>query len=195
MTLEPSIKTAVITVGLQVICFIIGYCFFLIKQKITKKDLLFHKKDLTEGMIKDKEIEVERSWLLLGEAERKKEEILNKIEGNEKEIKAEKEKTPMDLEKVKNLRIESELLGFAGEDKNGKIKYNSYIGNGKERRATAIGTIENEIENHRMEIEKAVMEREYLKVLLRAILKLIKKGAVKDFAKWEKELVKKGFIK
>lgn len=190
---DPVFKEAIITVGLQVICVVIGVFIYYFKQKITKKDLLYHKKDLTEGMIKDKEIDIEKSWLLLGEAEDKKKEILGKIAYNEKEIEIEKEKTPMDLDKVKNLRVESELLGFAGEDKYGKPKYNSYIGNGKERRTTAIGAIENEIETHRMEIKKAVMEREYLKVFLRAILKLIKKGAVKDFAKMEKELAGKGF--
>jgi hypothetical protein len=193
LILDPAIKTAVITVGLQVICFVIGYCFWLIRQKITKKDLLYHKKELTEGMIKDKEIEIERSWLLLNEAEDKKEEILKKIEDNEKEIEVEKGKTPMDLDKVKNLRIDNEFLGFAGRyGKDGKPGYVSYLP-GKERRNTAIGTIENEIEHHRMEIKKSVMEREYIKVLLKAILKLIKKGVVKDFAKMEKELVEKGF--
>ena len=192
IVLDPAIKTAVITVGLQVICFVVGYCFWLVKQKITKKDLFYHKKDLTEGMIKDKEIDIERSWLLLGEAEKKKEEILKKIEDNIKEVKVEKEKAPMDLEKVKRLWRDNDLLGFGGIGRDGKIKYISYLP-GKERRATAIGTIENEIETHRMEITKAVGEREYLKVFLKAILRLIKKGVVKDFKKMEKELTEKGF--
>lgn len=190
------IKLALLIVGLQAIGVVAGYCFWLAKQKITKKDLLIHKKEITEGMIKDKEIDIERSWLLLREAEDKKEEILKKIEDNEKEITAEKAKTPMDVEKVKKIRLENELLGFDGVGPDGKIKY-AYNVRGlpeKTRKTTAVGTIENEIESHGMEIKKTVMEREYTRVLLRAILKLIKGGAVKDFRKMEKDLAEKGFI-
>lgn len=189
------IKLALLTVGLQAVGVVVGYCFWIAKQKITKKDLFIHKKEITEGMIADAEIEIERFWLLLREAEDKKEEILKKIEDNEKEIATEKAKTPMDIEKTKNLRAENELLGYDGVGPDGKIKY-TYKVRGfpeKTRKTTAIGIIENEIEHHGQEIRTKVIEREYLKVLLRAILKLIKGGAVKDFRKMEQELIIKGF--
>lgn len=179
MTLDSLInliKIPAITVGFQVILVIVAFSFFYWKEGLNKRNLLHRKKEVNEGMIFDKEIEIESAWILLRQAEARMEKAKEVLEGYEKEIKEEKEKTPGDWEKIKKLRIKSEKLGYTGKFKDDKPLYNP---------KGMICKIENEVEAHHSKITEAVMQREYLKVQLRAIKQLIKKGYAKSFEKFE----------
>ena len=182
---DPAVKTALLTGLVQLVAVAIGFCLYFIYNRLTKRDLLYHRKDITEGMIKDKEIDIERFWIQIREAEAKKEEMEATIKKNEEEIAAEKLKTPIDVEKMKTLRIENEKIGFTGKYKDGKPEWDP---KGK------IVLVNNETENYCQQITQAAMEREYLKVHYRAILQLIKKGYTKDFEKFEREELYKRIV-
>lgn len=185
-----NITSILITVGLQAILVICGFFFFYWKESLSKRNILRNKKEVTIGMIYDKEIEVEQNWILFREAEKKFLEAKATILENENEINEEKKKTPIDLERIKNLRFENEKLGFTGNyKKDGKMEFNSHRKNPETNKeeSTEISKAENKMENHRGQITQAVMEREYLKVQLRAIKRLMKKGYARNFEKFGKE--------
>lgn len=170
-------------VFLQAILIVCSFAFFYWKESLSKRNLLSHKEELTKGMVYDREIEIEAAWILLRKAEEKIEKIKEEILNNQEEIKKEKEKTPMDVEKIKDLVFKNEQLGYTGQtNKDGSPKYDS---------KGVISRVENEIEAHHNKITESVGAREYLKIQLQAVRKLIKKGAVKNFEKFQGEEVSK----
>lgn len=184
-----NITSILTTVGLQAVVVICALKYFYWRESLSKKNILGYKKAVCIGQIYDKEIELEQNWISFREAEEKFEGAKKTIIENEKKIDEEKKKTPMDIEKIKNWRIENEKLGFSDEYKDGKMKFNTHRKNpitGKEE-ITEISRAENEMENYRAKITQSAMEREYCKVQFRAINRLIKKGYSKDFEKFERE--------
>ena len=76
---------------------------FNIFNPYSRENSIKRKKELTAGMITDKKIDVEVGWILLKQAEKERDEMIKKAKENLDEIKAEKEKTPIDMEKIKKL--------------------------------------------------------------------------------------------
>lgn len=135
---------------------------FNIFNPYSRENSIKRKKELTAGMITDKKIDVEVGWILLKQAEKERDEMIKKAKENLDEIKAEKEKTPIDMEKIKKLVDENIDLGWTGvKMKGGKDKYERKILQADVKVASFYG-----------EIEKAVGEREYLLLRLIAIGKL-----------------------
>ena len=183
---DPAVKTAILTGLIQIVAVAIGFILYFIYSKITKKDLMYHKKEITAGMIKDKEITIEKLWILFREAEDQKKEIEDKVRANLAAIDEEKKKTPMNMEKIKSLAVENDSLGFSCKyQKDGKPEWRS---------SSKVINADNKVANYQAEITKAAMEREYLKVDYQAICRLIKKGYVKDFKKFEKENLYKRIV-
>jgi hypothetical protein len=174
-----------IIIGLQIL-FILGIVAFALSQRLTKRRILKHKKGLIKGMIYDKELEIEAGWILLKAAEKKLEEVKKIIRQNQDEIEKEKVKGKEgDTQKINTLWEVNKKLGCDGFDKNGEPHY-------LDKGRTAI--LENEMENHNSKISKSAMEREYLKVQFQAINRLVKKGFVKDFKKFEREGLAKNVL-
>jgi len=130
----------------------------------SRESLIRIERKLTAGMIIKKQIDVEAGWILLRGAEKEKKEMIKKVKANLDEIKAEREKTPMSMEKIKKLSAENIDLGWTGKKKNDKEIYERKILQADVKTANFYG-----------EIEKAVGEREYLLLRLSAIIKLSKK--------------------
>ncbi|HEC66419.1 MAG TPA: hypothetical protein ENI23_14120 [bacterium] len=165
-----------ITIALQGVIVVAAFIFFYWKESLSKRNILRNKREVNVGMIYDKEIEIEASWILLRQEEAKMDVAKEEIEQNLKAINIEKDKTPMDLEKVKGLVVRNGELGYLGENNDGSPKY------GKGSLLSAEGAVEAQ----RQAITTSVMEREYLKTQLKAIDQLIKEGA--DFDILEEEL-------
>lgn len=141
--------------------------------KYRKSSLLKKRKIATRAMILDEEITIEVYWRILNEVQEKTEGFKKEIKENLKEIKAEKEKTPMDMEKIKALNSENVKLGWTIEkDKNGNSVYG---------RGSKIFSGLQQANYYHGEIDKVVGKREYLKIQLRAISRMIETGYMKQF--------------
>jgi len=147
---------------------------------LTKNKLLKKKKQLTLGMIVDCEIEIEANWILMSDAEQEIEKVKNKITKNLEAIKEEKAKTPMDMEKVKELTLLNAKLGHTGKE----TKEGDEIFEG------AITFLDNKRESCYAQVQKKVGEREHIKLQLKAINRMIKRGYHKEFDKFKDEELK-----
>lgn len=130
----------------------------------SKKNLVKIEKEITEGMIVKKQIDVDVGWILLRGAEKEKKEMIKKVKENLEEIKVERKREKTDMEKVEKLNAENIDLGWTGNKKNDKEIY--------EKKILAADV---KVANFYGEIEKAVGEREYLRLRLSAIIKLSEK--------------------
>jgi len=141
--------------------------------KFTKTGLLKKRKQLMEGMILDMEIDIETEWLMLNLDEKKKDGYQKEIDANIQEIKDEKNKTPMDMEKVKELIRKNVDLGYKQPDLIGR-KDNPVSG-GK------MAKINNTIRFHQNKIEQLIGEREYTKLRLKAVNRMMESGYMNHF--------------
>jgi len=173
------ITDILIEVGLQAVLIVCAMGFFYWRESLNKSRLLEHKEELARGMVWDKEIEIESAWIMLRNAEAKLEKLKEDMVAKQKEIEEEKDKTPMDLEKLKTKQFELEKMGYTGKTHpDGKLKIATH---------SLYSKIENEIEAHMSKVKESVMAREYLKVQLRAIQKILAKRDKRDFESFQEE--------
>ena len=132
--------------------------------RFSKKSLLNHKKEVMEGAIVDQELEIEVAWILYNDARLGVEETRKEIDDLLEEVKKEKEKTPLDPDKIKALMKEAGKLGFDSIDKKGKVTY----------RTGKLEAQENGMEFQQTKIQDAVAKREYLKLQHRSINTMIR---------------------
>lgn len=140
--------------------------------KYRKSSLLKSRAVSTRAMILDEEISIEVFWKILNEVQTNIEELQKKISDNFEEIKTEKEKTPMDMDKVKKLNSENIALGWTDKkDKNG-----NKVWEGK------VFSLMQQANHYHSKIDQVVGKREYLKIQLKAITRMIKTGYMKHFS-------------
>lgn len=150
-----------------------------------KENLLKRKKSLLEGAIVDIEIDIESAWVLRNRAQKRFDEVISKIEANTKAIREEKEKTPMDTEKIEDLMADNVKLGWSSKKtKDGKPEYSGKALDHK-----------NELGYYKNQIIESVEKRELLRKRLGAVEKLINKGWEKDFTKVMDDLAKEDEMK
>jgi len=179
---------AFLTVGLQLILFLIGFTIYSIKSKISRGLMMGHKAEITKGMIYDKEIDIRAEWTLLNQYQDEMEKMKKEIQKNQDEIELEKAKPKeeRDHDKINELGEANRKLGCYGVNKVGKLQY---TGKGD------ITKFENKVMYHKSNITEYVAAREYLKVKARAIKVLRKEKADKKYKKFEKEKLMKPVLR
>ena len=115
--MKNQILLAITIVGLQAICFIIAFLIYSAKQKINKKRMLDHKREIIKGMLYDKDIEIESSWILNNDAQKELERVKQKIKNNFDLIESEESKDRNDRNQamIKKLRDENKRLALENE--------------------------------------------------------------------------------
>ena len=132
---------------------------------LTKNKILKQQRILLEGQILQKEVEIDVEWVLLKKAEKEVEELKYHMEKITEEIRVEKEKTPLDLEKIEKLKKENEALGWTSQkDKEGNMRYKGQI-----------GFAWNKVSLHQEQIKRLVRNREIFKSHLEAVNIIIKR--------------------
>ena len=139
--------------------------------KYRKSSLLRKRKISTRAMILDKEISIEVFWKILNELQDKVEEVKAKIVENTKQMKAEEKKTPMSMDIIKALNSENIELGWTTEkDKNGNVAWKGKV-----------FSLMQQANYYHTKINEVVGAREYLKIQLKAIDRMIETGYMKHF--------------
>lgn len=179
MTIQDIIIMLVIA---QSISFSLTFVFIPLKEKLSKVKIIQLKEQAILAEILEEETDIEIDWILTRTAEKKIEGFKEQIKHNLEEMEIEKAKTPMSLEKIQVLIKENGALGYTGKIVDGQEVY---------EKNSKIGSVENEVNHYQSKIVKAVTKREYLKVQLRALRKMIKRGAVKNFDRFEEEELSK----
>ena len=141
--------------------------------KFTKSGLLKKQKKLIEGLILQVEIDIEVEWMLMNRAQKEIGELQKEIDKNIKEIEDEKKKTPMDMEKIKKIVQENVDLGYNPPDLTGKKGDPMYGGK--------IAKFKEIVRFHHNEVNKKAGEREYHKLRLKAVNRMLKTGYMKHF--------------
>ncbi len=137
----------------------------------SKTKLLKQRKDLITKMILDCEIDIEVEWLLMNRAEKEIGKLKEELNKNLQIIEEEKKKTPMDMDKVETLAKENVDLGQTDlKDKNDKPIYG-----GKMAKINEI------LSFHHNEVNKKVGEREYTKLRLKAVNRMLETNYMKHF--------------
>ena len=139
----------------------------------TQNGLLKKKKKLIVGMILDVEIDIEVEWMLLNRAEKQIEDLQKQIDENIQKITDEKKKTPMDMEIVKELVKENIRLGYNSPDLIGKSKDPVFGGK--------MATVKGIVNFHHNKINEKVGEREYYKLRLKGVNRMLETGYMKHF--------------
>jgi len=157
--------------------FVIGSLLgYLVRERglYKKRNLLRNEIRLTRGLIVQQEVDIEVSWEIFNTIQKAKEEIMKEIEENNQKIEEIRKGEPLKKEwreEIKELMGRNLVLGETNE----RAKNNDRIWRGEVLKKDV------EMERYHSEIIQDVGKREYLKIKLKALLEMRKKGCVKNF--------------
>ena len=131
------------------------------------KNILKARRKMLRGAILDKEIDIETEWIFANIAQKKVDDMLKKLEENNKKIEEEKAKDKTDMDKIQGLIAENVKLGCVGTE--------------NEKPSGEIGKMATVTNHHIQTVNKQVSEREYFKLRLKALGRMIESGYMKHF--------------
>lgn len=152
------------------------------KNAYSKDNLLKREVEVTQGLIIQKEVEIEAAWKTLNATQKSKEKLLKEVVENNEKMREIKSATPMPegwQDQIKELIGRNVVLGETTE----KAKNGDKIYRGEILKA------DREIEHYRNEISSGVGKREFYKTKLQALLEMQKNGYTDDFDKLQNEMV------
>jgi len=177
--------TFIITNILLAVMLILDLSTFVIYRKArvpSKSTILATKIKETQTVIRDQEVDVEVSWLLLRQNETRRDSAIALLEKTEKEMAEAKvaSKSEEEWEKVEELNKKCVELGrTTKKDKTGKQLYEGRI-----------AQLDAEVEGYRAKIEQSVFKREFAKMQLIGLRAMKQRGWAGDFEKFQREKLK-----
>ena len=154
------------------------------KDSLSKDNLLKREIEVNQGLITQKEVDIEASWRVLNVKQNERAALVKQVADLNDQIMEIKSETPMREnweQEIKNLIGRKVVLGETNEKaKNGDRIWRGLI-------------LKNDIESERLrsQIMETVGKREYLKSRLKTLTEMQMKGYQTDYEKFQEEILAK----